>query len=479
MIVLAAGNQRVRILGAPTKVLAGLDRICSYRVSGYRFSSAFKVGRWDGKQHLLVYRKNPSGYFFPFGLLEDVCAYLNKKALDFEVRWEERREQREEIGYEWNQDIVLRPYQNLAVREILSGGWRRGTGILKMPPRSGKTKTAARIIWALKARTLFIVSSDSSTMTLLYQAHEALKDALGVSPGIIGDQRWYEGDVTVASIQTLTRRRQNRAPDYLRLLDRYDCVIFDEAHHLKGNEWHKVMMDFDAPYKIGLSATAYLNDEGENQKGVIWLKACCGDVRVDFSPSELIEAGYLLRPQIKLYPIDKPDLSEENWDGKLLEKAIYKNSHRNQEIARIVRALVRERGLKTLVVSSRLAQVRDLTNILQGKGLRAESITGATSSGLRRRIIQKFQKGEVEVIVGTVFGEGVDIPEIEAVVNAEGGKDPKAVIQRLRNLTLSEGKTEAVMVDFIDRTNPYVADHSLARLRAYRAEPAFNIELSE
>jgi len=66
---------------------------------------------------------------------------------------------------------------------------------------------------------------------------------------------------------------------------------------------------------------------------------------------------------------------------------------------------------------------------------------------------------------------------VAAVVNAEGGKDVKRTIQRMRNLTPCDGKTEAVFVDFIDQTNPYLAEHSLARLQTYRSEPAFRLEI--
>ncbi len=49
----------------------------------------------------------------------------------------------------------------------------------------------------------------------------------------------------------------------------------------------------------------------------------------------------------------------------------------------------------------------------------------------------------------------------------------------MRNMTISEGKTTAVMVDFIDLTNPYFARHSKQRLKVYRSEEAFVIRAME
>ena len=92
-------------------------------------------------------------------------------------------------------------------------------------------------------------------------------------------------------------------------------------------------------------------------------------------------------------------------------------------------------------------------------------------------MVAEFVNDGVDVLVGTVFGEGVDLPEAAAVVNAEGGRSMINTIQRLRNLTMHTGKSEAVVVDFIDETNGYLAEHSLARLEVYRSESAFRVKL--
>ena len=89
-VQLHADNRRVRILGADTKLLSRLDRICSYLVQGFRYVPAFRKGWWDGRERLLVYRRKPSGYFFPFGLLEDVVRYLNKRGVDYDLDFSKR-----------------------------------------------------------------------------------------------------------------------------------------------------------------------------------------------------------------------------------------------------------------------------------------------------------------------------------------------------------------------------------------------------
>ncbi|KKM76783.1 hypothetical protein LCGC14_1376630, partial [marine sediment metagenome] len=432
-------NRYARIEGASEKLLRRLDKLCSYRVQGYQFSPKFKARKWDGREHLLVYRRswNPSGYYFPVGLLFDVKAHLEKAGVGFEL--DHTGEVRgEPIRHDWNPEIDLRPYQDEAV-QALTQGFMPGVGIMKMPPRSGKTVTAARIIHDLKARALLIVPS----RWLLHQGKKSLEWALQHEVGIIGDSEWDVQDVTVATIGTLAARRGGLrpdperpgkrvrvppAPEYADLTRRFDLIFVDEVHHLRGKEWHKVPMDFSAHYRIGMSATAFPDHEAEQEKGAIWLKACCGEIKIDIPISRLIEEDWLVRPTIELHTIDEPDLRHLPWSKAMQTAAIDENPYRNARIVEIVDDLVRGRGLKTLVISNRLKQSLLLSKAISAQGIGCRRIVGPTSSEDRERMVAEFVNDGVDVLVGTVFGEGVDLPEAAAVENAEGGRTTPSVV---------------------------------------------------
>ena len=104
-------------------------------------------------------------------------------------------------------------------------------------------------------------------------------------------------------------------------------------------------------------------------------------------------------------------------------------------------------------------------------------LVGRSSKEEREDGISRFIAGDAPIIVGTILGEGVDIPAIDVVINAEGGKAKVSTVQRLRNLTLREGKTEAITIEFVDDHNPRFRKWTLDRLKIYRKEPAFNIEV--
>lgn len=509
-IRLILDTRRVTIRRAGPKLIKQLEKVTSYLVSGYYFSAAFKTRRWDGREHLLVFRRGR--YQVPIGLLAVIKRELKRLKIPFEVK-RRRQSAPPPVVFDWNPDTKLRPYQKRAADAFCSVP-ERGRGILKMPVRSGKTKVAADIIRRLGTRTLFLVPSQM----LLHQTAESLSESLqGALIGKIGDGEWSEGEITVATIHTLARLRGgskkackgNRTrdgsgnwvkgvygdpascgrkkcdgahnfivktdPRYKPLIEGYGLVIMDECHHLRGDSWHAVITDIPARYRLGLSATVYFNSAKENERGVIWLRACCGEIKHEVDTSKLIEQGYLLRQHVKIYKVAKPNADNEPWSAELRNRCIYENPYRNRLIIKLTQKRLKE-GMNVMIITNRKNQIGILSDMLDDAGIPHTTLVGSDDRSTRAMRVEAFKDGDVSVILGTVFGEGVDIPEVECVINAEGGTDQKTTIQRMRNMTPSKGKTKAVLCDFWDDTNQYFRKHSRARMRTYESEPAFVIK---
>lgn len=484
MVQITIDNRRLTGMGILPPVAKELSDRLSYLQAGYRHSIAFQERRWDGRRRLVSF-SGDGVLTAPLGMSEGVVEFLRELKIDYEIA-DKRIFPDYRLGLDTNfQYNQLRDYQMVALRAAVTKRGLlglRGRGIIKMPPRSGKTLTAAGIIASLDVRTLFIVPST----LLLYQAKNSLEEALKIEVGVIGNQEWDIKDVTVATVQTLIARRghagRGKPPtkDYVRLLRSMDLLIVDECHHLSGeSEWRKVIQDSSAAYKIGLSATVFLEHERECELGVIWLRACTGEILVDISTSDLIEAGYLVRPEIRLYPVREPDYHKSKWSATLQKRAVYKNPHRNRLIVELALRLMKEQ-MQVVVITNRVEQIGILFRGLidsGGRDLLAARITGGTTKEEREKILHAFRQGTIKILVSTVMDEGIDLPEIDAVINAEGGCDIKSTYQRMRCLTPAPGKTRAVVVDFIDLTNRYFASHSLDRLDAYRAEKAFKVKV--
>jgi superfamily II DNA or RNA helicase len=95
-------------------------------------------------------------------------------------------------------------------------------------------------------------------------------------------------------------------------------------------------------------------------------------------------------------------------------------------------------------------------------------IHGATPKKERDETIARFAGTEVNCLVSTLLGEGVDIPSMTAIIMAGGLKTQVGVVQKVgRALRKSPGKKEAVVVDFRDK-GPFLARHFQARMDVYR-----------
>jgi superfamily II DNA or RNA helicase len=193
--------------------------------------------------------------------------------------------------------------------------------------------------------------------------------------------------------------------------------------------------------------------------------------------SALVDQGYLLKQHIELVIISKPKGYEKwGWGQELQRLLIHENGYRNNLI--VEKAIEKvEAGLKVLILTSRLKHIQELSKLLEAKHAKHAIVIGNSSRSARQRRIDWLTQGKVKIIVGTIFGEGVDVPAVECAINAEGGSDIKKTIQRMRNMTVADGKTIAVFIDFMDVTNKYFAKHSKERLAVYKEENSFAIKI--
>jgi len=483
-VTLTISNRLVRVDGVDLKTLRALDAACSYRVAGYFFSPAYKSRRWDGKEHLFKFTQK-RGYHAPSGMAEDIARLLKKRRVKYTVKFHTNFHSKRK-RFTWDKSIVLRDYQREAVHALLSGVVP-GRGVLKMPIRSGKTKTIAKLLHIIGRSALFVVPS----RWLLHQTIATLRECMPDAPiGQIGDGVYDVQHLTVATIQSLaqmapvrkTRKKTGREahPEYAQLMSQFDVGVFDEAHHVRGDgDWYRVFVDLDARIKIGMSATIFFDNTKEQESGIIWLRGACGGIRYEVSASRLIQAGYLLPQRVKMFRVHEPDrLRDARYSATLKKQCITENKHRNAMIARIVADYAPR---KTIIIARELAHIRAIGEALDDEGIRFRVLTGSTRQDQRMDYVDEFTgKGDLHVLVGNVLGEGVDIPDVEIVVNAEGGKDEKQTWQRQRNLTIVEGSKKAPeLVDFYDCMSRVFEKHSRARLKVYKSEPEFKAEVLE
>lgn len=446
-------------LESTARIKAALE----WSVSGAKFSDAFKTHRWDGKARL--WKEANGGLEVPIGMMK--TAMLECKRAGQKVVATDKRTPVERVGFRLSPDLALRPHQIAAIEAATKSDIFCGIGTLKMPVRSGKTLTGAAVIAKLDVRTLFVVP----TLALMYQAAREIGWALGEECGLIGDDHRTIRRVTVANAGSLAAIKKSDKKTF-NALKGIGLLMVDEMHHMRGGAWTKACNALRPRYRIGLSATVYFEDDREIDRGILHAMALCGPVIHDVSITEMVRAGYLVAPTVHIHRCTLPTVSPRlRWSAQTAATLIHENPDRNEQIVSLAVAEA-QAGRRVIIICTRVAQVDALAELLQHAPVRHSASCGGDNY---QAAIRDLINRERPIAVTTTLGEGVNVPEVDAVIIAAGGRDAKATMQRLRCLTSTPTKTSAVVHDFWDSTHPYVERHSEDRLAVYRSEPCFQV----
>lgn len=431
------GRITVQIRGNRAEIMTRLDRIVSDQISArlrfrprrYEYTRAFKSGSWDG--WIKLYRSWDQT--FPVGLTDMVRGILEE--LGYRAVIEDFRLEGGKIGLEWS-GYKLRDYQ----REVLDRALEKGDGFISMPTGSGKTLVALKLIHELGKRAVVLVHRKE----LLYQWRDEFIKSLGVEPGLVGDGHYDERDFTISMMQTANVKPLQR---------KYDILIADECHHIPADTFQLVADTIDARYRFGLSATPWREDGKEM---MIWAQT--GTLIARMSLERMVTNGYLAKPKfviLKHYGY----FSTRTYQSEY--KLMIRCPQRNEAIINYVEQM-HGKGYKIYVDVKRINHGKDLTKMLKERGVKAIFISGRSTSKKRQEVLSTFE-ADGFVLVSTLIKEGVDLPAMNMIVLAGGGKSRTMTIQTIgRALRPKKGENEAYIVD-LDDGGRFMHKHSSQR----------------
>ena len=384
-------------------------------------------------------------------------------------------------------EYELRPYQ-LEVSNLVIKGVHRG--IISIGTGGGKTTISGSIVGHFNLPTLIMVPN----LLLLNQTYKSFCKWFDKNKvGYVGEGVFKPSLFTIATEQTLWSRRETK--EVQELLNSVQVLILDEAHHIQkpnykshnpGNTWYLMAMSTpNARVRIGLTATPGKIGDYSRQL----LEAITGKVIYDRPISWLMENNYLTKLKIFIYKL-KIDTPYIGWEESY-EKNILKNELRNKTIVEMAKKLADD-NKRVLIIVNRIDEHGEvLTKMLGGY---AESLYGIDSSKERLEVLGRFVNKETKIVVSTIIREGVDLPEMDAIIIASGGKGGdfgRDLQQKLgRVVRLSENKNCATLIDFYDddgymefvdicgkkgRKPNILLRHSIQRINVYKREPQFEI----
>jgi DNA repair protein RadD len=302
--------------------------------------------------------------------------------------------------------IALRPYQAEAVDRV-RGAYASGAKsvVLVAPTGSGKTVCFAYVIaGAVKLGRRVLVLTHRQEIIDQIKAALAL---VGAPYGLIAPGcPETDAPVQIASIATLAR------PGRLeRWRDNFDFIVVDEAHHAVSPTWALVLASQPRAKVLGVTATP----ERLDGRG---LREQFDKMVVGPSTAELIAGGWLSGFVVYEPIAGGPDLS-----GARIRAGDYATEDLREAMGGVVIQSAVDQyqricpGVPTLVFCVTIDHSKDTAERFRQHGMRALHIDAETPTAERRAAIAALGSGNLDVITNcNLFGEGVDVPNIGAVL---------------------------------------------------------------
>lgn len=332
----------------------------------------------------------------------------------------------------------------------------------------GKTELAAAIIKTYGVPvTLFLTGRKK----LARQTRERFAKRLGVpleDIGLIQGGEWLYGDsgVYVAVIDTLI---QDKFKGLRKLIyDNCELLFIDEAHHSPSSKYYQTLMYCKARYRFGLTGTPVGRSDGADLK----LRACTGSIIARIGSKELIEKGILARPTVFFTQINKPKILADSmpWAG-VYAQAIVNNDLRNSIIVNYALEL-EKLGKRTLILVKEIDHGETIKFMLRDGGSSCAFVHGSCADDVIDTATRRLESGKLRTLIATsIFDEGVDIPAVNAILLATGGKSQIAMLQRIgRGLRRKKDDNRVFIFDFFDTTHKHLINHAEQRVGICKRE---------
>ena len=436
----------------------------AYYSDNYKFSKAYKTGKWDGRIRFGTY--NHPFLTFGTGLLIDVLNLLQRNNIEYivqDTRIMPKKEFNTCTSYE------LRPYQ----KEAVDAAIKNQRGVIWAPTASGKTVTFSSLIAELGVPTLILVRNKDLMMQTMNRILEDLKlDTIGcIGNSIIQPAEF----VTVGMLQTLSSMRENSTKNFNKLMSYFQCLIVDEAHAINANAktFTKVVENIPSFYRFAFTATPKRTEYDTATD--ITLVSCFGPVIHHVSRRELVDQGYLVDTNIVIILNKKSEgmTREDYLENYPTPQEAYRaawNDYIFNDVNRvpiIQNILKKHNGEQILIMCDSVELAEKF-----GKELHLQVVTGTTESHLRESIYDDFRSGKIKQLIATnIYSEGVDFTQLNVVVLAEPFRSSIKLLQRIgRGMRIHEGKNTSIVYDIADITSPFFDKQYAYRRKMYDKE---------
>lgn len=316
-------------------------------------------------------------------------------------------------------------------------------GVVILPTGMGKTILAALDAKRLNLKTLFIVHRND----ILTEAYEKFSAVWPESTkGFFNaEEKDTISQVIFASKDTLYR--EGNIDQFQP--DSFEYIIIDEVHHSACTTYRKITDYFRPKYMLGLTATPERQDRADI------LEIFDYNIYYELPQREAIESGYL--SGFKYYGLkDDIDYSNIRHNGIRYDLADLGRKlnipERNEAIYSKFMEYAPDK--KAIGFCVNIQHAIDMAAFFKNKGIAAAAVHSDTtilSLDEKKAIIQDFRDNALQIVFTVdLFNEGVDFPDVEALLFLRPTESKTIFIQQLgRGLRLSPNKSHVIVLDFI------------------------------
>lgn len=311
--------------------------------------------------------------------------------------------------------------------------------LLQAPTGAGKTALASFMAGesGARGRSVYFICHRAE----LVEGTSRTFRKFGIPHGIIaaGHRPDMRVPVQICSVDTLKNR--------VAVMPEPSLAIWDECHHMGAAGWQLIMKAWDKAYHIGLSATPWRLD-GSGLDGHF------DDMVLGPKVSWLIENGFL--SPYRIYAPNNPDMKGVRKQMGDFAKGEAAERMDKPKITgdMITHYMKHAAGLRAVAFAITVAHSQHIAAQFCASGIKAAHLDGGTPKGERKRIIEGYASGEIQVLTNVdLFGEGFDLSAIaqrdvtiDCVIQARPTQSLSLHLQQVgRALRPGEGKTAIIL----------------------------------
>lgn len=422
----------------------------SFYAEDYKYSPKFKAGLWDGKICFL-----DKFCRFPIGLLGKFLEFCDKFKYDCGFDFDQKSF-KDNVSDEFLTnffDMLFPPEKNIFPRdyqqEAVSHAIKNHRGILNLATSSGKSLIIyciIRYLIAKQKKILIIVPN----ISLVEQLFSDFKNDYGWQNAINhvclnygGKEIDLQKNILLTTWQSVYKREQS-------FFERYDALILDEAHTMKG----KCIQDIaskciNSSFRIGLTGTLPKNDADLNN-----IIGYLGPVIHKIMSKELIEKGVISQIKIKNLILNYPQhmrLARVNYQAEVDDINAYKG--RNKTLNYIIEQAKEKENI--LILVTKIEHLLHVKNYIEKEypGKKVYEIYGKTDGEVREEIRRSLEKDDGAILVASygTFATGSNVKKLHHIVLYSSYKSQIKVLQAIgRGLRKHETKECVTIWDCVD-----------------------------